>query len=65
MAHIPGLLLLVGFCGLSAFVSSAFAPPLTPVFSRFARRWQELESRARERHIALDRLDAELSWYRG
>jgi hypothetical protein len=27
--------------------------------------WQELERRARERYNALDRLDADLHWYRG
>jgi hypothetical protein len=35
------------------------------VFSRFIRWRQELEGRARERNGALDRLDAELNWYRG
>jgi hypothetical protein len=65
MVHLPGLRLLAGFCSLSAFVSSAFALPLTHVFSRFARRWQELEGRGRERYSTLDRLDAELGWYRG
>jgi chromosome segregation ATPase len=50
---------------MSAFVSSVFAFPLIPVFSRFVHRRQELEGRARERYNALDRLDAELSWYRG
>jgi hypothetical protein len=48
-----------------SFVSSAFALPLTPVFSCLARRWQDLEHRARERYDTLDRLDAELNWYRG
>jgi DNA repair exonuclease SbcCD ATPase subunit len=43
----------------------AFAFPLTPVFSCFVRRWQELEGRARERYGILDRLDADPSWYRG
>jgi hypothetical protein len=33
--------------------------------SRPARWWQELECRARERYDALDRLDADLQWYRG
>jgi hypothetical protein len=32
---------------------------------RPARWWQELERRARERYDALDRLDADLQWYRG
>jgi hypothetical protein len=36
-----------------------------PVFSRLARRWQDLEHGARERYDALDRLDADLNWYRG
>jgi hypothetical protein len=27
--------------------------------------WQELERRARERYVALDRLDVDLHWYRG
>jgi hypothetical protein len=27
--------------------------------------WQELEPQARERYDALDRLDADLQWYRG
>jgi hypothetical protein len=39
--------------------------PLTPVFSRFARRRQDLEGRARDRYDGLDQLDAELCWYRG
>jgi hypothetical protein len=39
--------------------------PLTPVFSRLARRRQDLERRARERYDTLDRLDAELNWYQG
>jgi hypothetical protein len=47
------------------FVSSAFALPLTPVFSRLARRRQDLEHRAQDRYDTLDRLDAELNWYRG
>jgi hypothetical protein len=50
---------------LSAFISSAFAFPLIPIFFRFVRWRQELEGRARERYGALDRLDAELSWYLG
>jgi hypothetical protein len=33
--------------------------------SRLACWWQELERRARERYDALDRLDADLQWYRG
>jgi hypothetical protein len=33
-------------------------------FSRLARRRQDLERRARERYDALDRLDADLNWYR-
>jgi hypothetical protein len=33
--------------------------------SRPARWWQELERRAHERYDALDRLDADLQWYRG
>jgi hypothetical protein len=49
----------------SPFISSAFALRLTPVFSRLARRRQDLEGRARERYDALDQLNAELSWYRG
>jgi hypothetical protein len=36
-----------------------------PVFSRLARRQQDLEHWARERYDTLDRLDADLSWYRG
>jgi hypothetical protein len=47
------------------FVSSAFALPLTPVFSRLARRRQDLERQARERYDSLDHLDAELNLYRG
>jgi hypothetical protein len=39
--------------------------PLTFVLSRFARRRQDLEGRARKRYGALDQLDAELRWYRG
>jgi chromosome segregation ATPase len=47
------------------FISSAFALPLTLVFSRLARRRQDLECRARDRYDTLDRLGAELNWYRG
>jgi hypothetical protein len=47
------------------FISSAFALPLTLVFSRLARRRQDLERRAQERYDTLDRLDAELNWCRG
>jgi hypothetical protein len=36
-----------------------------PVFSRLACRRQDLERWARERYDALDRLDADLNWYRG
>jgi hypothetical protein len=36
-----------------------------PVFLPLARRRQDLERRARERYDALDRLDADLNWYRG
>jgi hypothetical protein len=36
-----------------------------PVFLRLARRWQDLERRARERYNTLDRLDADLNRYRG
>jgi hypothetical protein len=63
MAHLLGSWLLAGFCGLSALVSSAFALPLIHVLSCFVCRRQELEGQARERYGALDRLDAELSWY--
>jgi hypothetical protein len=38
---------------------------LTLVLSCFVLRRKELENQARERYDALDRLDAELSWYRG
>jgi hypothetical protein len=41
-----------------------FALPWTLVFSYFVRQWQELEGEARERYDTLDRLDAELRWYR-
>jgi hypothetical protein len=47
------------------FISSAFALLLTLVFSRLARRRQDLERRAQERYDTLDRLDAELNWYQG
>jgi hypothetical protein len=33
--------------------------------TRFAYWWQELERRARERYVILDRLDADFRWYRG
>jgi hypothetical protein len=46
-------------------LSSVFVLSLTPVFSRLAHRRQDLERRARERYDTLDRLDADLSWYRG
>jgi hypothetical protein len=36
-----------------------------PFSSRLAHRQQDLERRARERYDALDRLDADLNWYRG
>jgi hypothetical protein len=38
---------------------------LIPVFPRLIGRRQDLERRARERYDILDRLDAELNWYRG
>jgi hypothetical protein len=38
---------------------------LTPVSSRSACWWQDLEHRARERYAVLDRLDADYRWYRG
>jgi chromosome segregation ATPase len=38
---------------------------LIPVFPRLIGRRQDLERRARERYDTLDRLDAELNWYRG
>jgi hypothetical protein len=38
---------------------------LTPSSLRLACRRQDLERRARERYDALDRLDADLNWYRG
>jgi hypothetical protein len=56
---------IAGFCDLSVLVCSVFALPLTLVFSYFVRRRWKLEGRARERYDALDRLDAELRWYRG
>jgi hypothetical protein len=33
--------------------------------SRSACWWQELERRAREQYVILDRLDADFHWYRG
>jgi hypothetical protein len=58
-----------------SWVSSSFAVPPPALFhirafldarsSRLARWRQELERRARERYNALDRLDADLHWYRG
>jgi hypothetical protein len=33
--------------------------------SRSACWWQELERRARQRYVVLDRLDADFRWYRG
>jgi hypothetical protein len=33
--------------------------------SRSACWWQELERRARERYVVLDRLDADFRWYQG
>jgi chromosome segregation ATPase len=47
------------------FVSSAFELLLTLVFPRLIGRRQDLERRSRERYNTLDRLDAELNWYRG
>jgi hypothetical protein len=47
------------------FVSSVFRLLLTLVFPRLIGRRQDLERRARERYDILDRLDAELYWYRG
>jgi hypothetical protein len=47
------------------FISTASALPLTLVSSHLAGRRQDLERRARERYDTLDRLDAELNWYRG
>jgi hypothetical protein len=46
-------------------LSSTFVLSLTPVFSRPARRWQDLERRAWERYDTLDLLDTDLNWYRG
>jgi chromosome segregation ATPase len=56
-------------------ISSSLAVPPPALFrvhafldscsSRFARWRQELERRAREGYDALDRLDADLHWYRG
>jgi hypothetical protein len=58
-----------------SWISSSFAVPPPALFlvrafpdarsSRLARWRQELERRARERYNALDRLDADLHWYRG
>jgi hypothetical protein len=36
-----------------------------PVFIPLTRRWKDVERRGRERYDALDRLDADLNWYRG
>jgi hypothetical protein len=47
------------------FVSSAFALLLTLAFPCLIGRRQDLERQARERYNTLDRLDAELNWYRG
>jgi hypothetical protein len=47
------------------FVSSAFELLLTLVFPRLIGRRQDLERQVRERYDTLDRLDAELNWYRG
>jgi hypothetical protein len=47
------------------FVSSAFELLLTLIFPRLIGRRQDLECRAREWYDTLDRLDAELNWYRG
>jgi chromosome segregation ATPase len=58
-----------------SWISSSFAVPPPALFrvrafpdaraSRLARCWQELERRTRERYDALDRLNADLHWYRG
>jgi hypothetical protein len=48
-----------------SFVSSVFGLLLTLVFPRLIGRRQDLERQARERYDTLDRLDAELDWYRG
>jgi hypothetical protein len=48
-----------------SFVSSVFGLLLTLVFPRLIGRRQDLERQARERYGTLDRLDAELDWYRG
>jgi hypothetical protein len=47
---------------LAFFRVRAFPDPFS---SRLARRRQDLERRARERYDTLDRLDADLDWYRG
>jgi hypothetical protein len=52
------------FRGFS-FVSFAFELLLTLVFPRLIGRRQDLERPARERYDTLDRLDADLNWYRG
>jgi hypothetical protein len=46
-------------------VFSLFVSFLTPVLSRSACWWQELERWARDRYAVLDRLDADYRWYRG
>jgi hypothetical protein len=46
---------------LAFFCVRAFSDPVFLL----ARRWQDLECLARERYDALDRLDADLNWYRG
>jgi hypothetical protein len=48
-----------------SFVSSVFGLLLTLVFPRLIGRRQDLERLAQERYDTLDRLDAELDWYRG
>jgi hypothetical protein len=53
-----------GFVVFSLCFFRVCTPP-TLVFSLLARRRQDLERRARERYDTLDRLDAELNWYRG
>jgi hypothetical protein len=52
------------FRGFS-FVSFAFELLLTLVFPRLIGRRQDLERPAQERYDTLDRLDADLNWYRG
>jgi hypothetical protein len=64
VARLPGQLSFAEFCNfLACFLFVRVFSDARP--SRSACWWQELERRARERYVVIDRLDADFRWYRG